>query len=369
MKEKTVFLEAKDLAVGYQGSRVAEGISICLHSGEILALAGPNGCGKSTVLKTLVRQLKIVCGEARIRELPIERIRDAEFAKEAAIVFPGRLQTERMSCREIVGMGRYPYTGRMGFLREKDKRAVEEAILLTGIGEIADCDFQKVSDGQRQRVLLARAICQEPDILVLDEPTTYLDIRHKRELLDLIRRLAKERGMAAVLSLHEPDLVEKAADTVLCVSDGHVMYYGDAAAFSQGELVGRLYGLEQDSYAAAFGSFELEKPQGRPQVFVIAGGGSGTGAYRLLQKRGIPFCTGIFSEGDLDAPAAKALARTVVWEKPFEPVSEEAYRRAFDLLAGCSAVINCVDAWGSMNERCRKLFEEAKRLGLENWKM
>ena len=228
MKKVSCYLSAENLAVGYDKKTVVKDIEISLKPGEILALVGPNGSGKSTVLKSLVRQLKLLNGEVRIREVPVGRMKDLEFAREAAIVFPGRIQTEQMNCRDVVAAGRYPYTGRMGVLGERDWNAVYDAMEAADVRELENREFGRISDGQRQRVLLARALCQEPGVIVLDEPTNYLDIRYRQELLTLLRRLAEEKKIAAVVSLHELSAAQKVADFVMGIMDGKVICCGTA---------------------------------------------------------------------------------------------------------------------------------------------
>ena len=171
----------------------------------------------------------------------------------------------------MVEAGRYPFTGRLGVLGAQDHEAVRAALEATGVAGLADRDFAHVSDGQRQRVLLARALCQEPRVLVLDEPTSYLDVRSQLDMLQLLRREARERGIAVVASLHEIDLAQKAADHVVCIRDGCVVFQGTPEEIFTAERMARLYGLSPESYDPAFGSVELARPEGAPEVFVLAG--------------------------------------------------------------------------------------------------
>ena len=182
-----------------------------MQRGEIVTLVGPNGSGKSTILKTITRQLTQVGGEIFLAESmaetsvkpekpdpytaelkKLEQYAPGELAKQMAVMLTGRLQTELMTCRDVAAMGRYPYTGRLGILSEADERKVDEALAMVHAQELSDRPFDAVSDGERQRILLARAICQEPEIIVLDEPTSYLDIRHKLELLDILYKMSRE---------------------------------------------------------------------------------------------------------------------------------------------------------------------------------
>ena len=138
----------------------------------------------------------------------------------------GWVEPELMRCEEVVESGRFPYTGRLGILSDYDHKQVAEAMELVHVTELADRNFNCISDGQRQRVMLARAICQEPDILVLDEPTSFLDIRHKLELLSILKDLVRQKNLAVILSLHELDLAQKISDFVVCIKDDHIDRYG-----------------------------------------------------------------------------------------------------------------------------------------------
>lgn len=153
---------------------------------------------------------------------------------------------------------------------------------MVGADELADRDFSCISDGQRQRVLLARAICQEPEVIVLDEPTSFLDIRYKLELLTVLKQLVREKQVAVILSLHEIDLAQKLSDRLICVHNGRIERCGTPEQVFTGDYIRTLYDLERGTYNEQFGSLELERVTGEPRVFVIGGGGSGTALYRRL---------------------------------------------------------------------------------------
>ncbi|MEG1932892.1 MAG: ABC transporter ATP-binding protein, partial [Pygmaiobacter sp.] len=217
---------------------------------------------------------------------------------------------------------------------------------------------------QRQRVLLARAICQNPEVIVLDEPTSFLDIKYKLELLATLKTMAREQKMAIVLSLHELDLAQKISDTVLCVKDGQIERYGTPdAVFTEG-YIRHLYDLSNGSYNSTFGCLELAAPSGAPEVFVIAGGDSASGTFRALQRQGIPFATGVLHPGDVDYSVATALAAVVICEKPFEPISRARIEEAKQVLRQCRRVICCLSVFGSMNQGNEELLRFAENQGL-----
>ena len=355
------YICAEDISVGYHNLPLIQKINLHVNRGEILTLIGPNGAGKSTILKSLIGQLKLVKGAVWLDGTSMGTMKEKEIALRMSVMMTGRVKTERMTCEEVVSMGRYPYTGKMGILTEKDWQIVRESLELVQGLELAEKDFEAVSDGQRQRVLLARAICQEPEIIVLDEPTSFLDIRHKLELLSILRSMAKEKGITVIMSLHEIDLAQKIADQILCVKGDHVCYYGTPEQIFEEQTIRELYGIENGFYDPRFGSIELPKVEGEPEVFVIAGCGRGIPIYRKLQKDNIPFATGILYTNDVDYQLARLLAARVITEEPFCQITQEHLREAIQVMEKCKKVI-CADVpIGECNKGLEELIRAAKK--------
>ena len=313
MKKPILF--AEHLNVGYKGEVVIGDIRLEAIPGQILTLIGPNGAGKSTILKTITRQLDPIGGVITLEGRDLKSLKERDIAKSVAAVLTGRPTPELMTCWDVVSSGRYPYTGRLGILSQHDKEKTEEAMALVRVESLRERDFNQISDGQRQRVLLARAICQEPRVLIMDEPTSFLDIKHKLDFLTLLRELVHSKDLAVILSLHELDLAQRYADRILCVRDGRVDRLGTPEeVFSEG-YIEELYGVERGSFDALFGNVESEAVRGEPLVFVIGGGGSGIPVYRRLQRQRIPFAAGVIHQGDLDYPVAKDLSAGTVTQE------------------------------------------------------
>ena len=211
------YLKTSKLSVGYNGKSIVKDIEFGVSKGEIFTLIGPNGSGKSTILKSITGQLEVVSGTVFIGENDLKDINYKDMAKKVSVLLTERVRPELLTCYDVVALGRYPYTGKMGILSKEDEKIIFESMEMVGILSLKDRDFQKLSDGQKQRVLLARAICQKPEVLVLDEPTSYLDIKYKIELLEVLKRMAKTEKVAVILSLHEIELAGKISDKVLCV--------------------------------------------------------------------------------------------------------------------------------------------------------
>jgi iron complex transport system ATP-binding protein len=250
-------LAARGLDVGYAGRAVVSGVEVEVRAGEVTTLVGPNGAGKSTILKTLSALLEPVAGCVLVGDEPLLSLPAAERARRLSVVLTDRPRTELLTCRDVVESGRYPYTGRFGALDAHDRDVVRRTMLLTSTWGMRDEDFMRLSDGQRQRVLLARAICQEPDVLLLDEPTSYLDIRYQVELLSILRELARTEGVAVVASLHELQLARVVSDRVVCVRDGRVFASGTPAEVFVPEVIDALFDLEPGSYDPATGAVRL----------------------------------------------------------------------------------------------------------------
>ena len=253
------YCETHDLAVGY-GAPLLQGINLQAARGRILALIGPNGAGKSTLLKTLAGQLAAQGGAVLLDGRGLTDYTPSARARKLALMVPHTARTELTTAFEVAAAGRYPYTGRLGILSEADRQQVRDALQLVQADALADRDFAKLSDGQRQRVLLARAVCQQPEILLLDEPTSFLDVKGKAELMSILRTLARDKNVAVVVTLHELELARKLADAVVCVApQGVSAVLTPQAAFAE-ENICRLFDLSKEQYAALFAKND-DKPK------------------------------------------------------------------------------------------------------------
>ncbi len=250
------FLETEKLSVGYDGKPLIRDVCLQVQRGKIVTLIGPNGSGKSTILKTIVGQLSKVSGTVLLEGAPMERCGQKEIAKRMAILMTERIHPELMTCYDVVSTGRYPYTGALGLLGKGDKRIVEESLELVHGRDMADRPFDAISDGQRQRILLARALCQTPEIIVLDEPTSYLDIRYKLELLTILKTMVREKNLAVLMSLHELDLAQRVSDTVVCVSGDRIDRMGPPEEIFSNDYIARLYHMEPGKYDPCFDTLE-----------------------------------------------------------------------------------------------------------------
>lgn len=357
------FFSTRRMTVGYDGRPLIRDVDIGVERGEIVTLIGPNGAGKSTILKSITRQLKTIAGTVEIDGRDLRTFSNRELATRMAVVLTERMKPELMTCRDVVSAGRYPYTGRLGLLTREDEASVTSAMEAVQALELSDRDFNAISDGQRQRVLLARAICQDPEIIVLDEPTSFLDIRHKLELLSILRTMAKEKGIAVIMSLHEIDLAQKISDRIICVKGENIDRCGTPEEVFDEAGIRALYDIEHGFYDPRFGSVELPRPEGEAEVLVLSNCGNGIPVYRGLQKRGVPFRAGILYTNDVDYQLARLLATEVISERPFHEIGDAAFERAVECVRSSRTVIDAGVETGPCNRRMRELLEIAAGLG------
>lgn len=251
------YFKTKGLCVGYEGTPVVSDIELKINRGQILSLVGPNGAGKTTILKSIIGQLSLIAGVVELDGRNISVIDGKMLSKEMAVVLTNPLKTELMTVEDVVETGRYPYTGKFGILSQQDREIVEKVMNNIHIVEWRNQDFTKISDGQKQRVMLARALAQQPDILILDEPTSYLDIKHKVEFLSILKKLAKEENLTVIMSLHEVELASRISDKIACFKDGLLDRFGTPGEVFANNYLLDLYNIQLEEIAPEFRSFVM----------------------------------------------------------------------------------------------------------------
>lgn len=219
-------LELDNLSVGYGRRVLLKDLCASILPGQILTLIGPNGAGKSTILKTISHHLACMGGVVRIGGENIERMDSCELAKRLSVVLTERVRPELMTCYDVAASGRYPYTGRFGMLTALDRDVIAQSLALVRVEELADKPFARVSDGQRQRVMIARALCQQPRVLVLDEPTAELDPASSLAVFELLARYARENGTTVIVVEQKIALLSDFADMLLIVDGGKIRFQG-----------------------------------------------------------------------------------------------------------------------------------------------
>ena len=242
-------LRAREITVAYDGVDVVHGATLTLESAQVTALVGPNGSGKSTLLRTVARLQRARLGTMTLPtpddpEVAGFTLSARQFARRVALMTQGRPTPGGLSVREVVEFGRYPHRGRWGRSDPEGAAAVQHSLELTGLAEFADRGVDQLSGGQRQRVWLAGCLAQETGVLLLDEPTTYLDLRYQVELLDLIRDLADERGIAVGVVLHDLDQAAAVADRIALLSAGRIIADGRPEDVLTAAGLSQIYGIQ-----------------------------------------------------------------------------------------------------------------------------
>ena len=355
-------LETRDLDVGYDKKKVVSDINLEIKKGQLVCLLGPNGSGKSTILKTLSSLLTPINGKVLIQERELKDISRRNLSKILAVVLTERLSVGFLSAFDIAAMGRHPHTGFLGGLKESDREIVWNCLRLVNAEDIAQRCFNELSDGERQKVMLARALAQEPELIILDEPTTHLDVRHKLEVLSILKRLGREKGITVILSLHEVDLALKSCDVVAMVKDGVIADIGLPERVGSNEAICGLYDIECAGFSAVLGTMELYN-RNTPAFFVAGGGGKGTGIYRLLTRSNVGFYTGILHENDVDCHIAETMGVRTIKEKSFETIGENAFNMAKELIDKVGIVIDSGFSVSEINKANQRLVLEAAMNG------
>jgi len=245
-------LHADDVSVAYDGVDVVHGAHVELRPGCVTALVGPNGSGKSTLLRTLARLQKPRSGSLTLTAPPAGETLDGfelslrQFARRVALLTQGRPTPGGLSVRDVVEFGRYPHRGRWGRADPDGPAAVDRALELTGVADLAGRGVDQLSGGQLQRVWLASCLAQDTGVLLLDEPTTYLDLRYQVELLDLVRDLADVGRIAVGVVLHDLDQAAALADRIVVLSEGRIVAEGDPVGVLTPRLLTDVWGIRID---------------------------------------------------------------------------------------------------------------------------
>lgn len=244
-------IHSETLRLGYRGTPVVHGASLTLSPGRVTALVGPNGSGKSTLLRAIARLHPIESGAVTLSgeggvSRPVAALSAKEFAREVAMLSQSRPHPSGLSVRDIVTYGRHPHRGRFAGLRDEDRAAVDTALELTGLTQMADRSADELSGGELQRVWIGTALAQDTGVLLLDEPTNHLDLKHQIDTLDLICDLAA-RGTAIGVVLHDLDQAAGVADDVVLLAAGRVVAAGAPAEVLTGEHLSAVYGLPIDT--------------------------------------------------------------------------------------------------------------------------
>jgi ABC-type cobalamin/Fe3+-siderophores transport systems, ATPase components len=355
-------IRTERLAIGYDQKAIMDNINLQALKGQVVCLLGPNGSGKTTMLRTMAGLLAPVEGTVYLNEKDLTTFGGAELAKNVAVLLTERVSVPLLSVFEIVAMGRYPYTGYANRLTPKDIDKVWKALELVNGVSLAQKYFMELSDGEKQKALLARALTQEPELLILDEPTSFLDMRHRYEIIDVFMRLAHEKGTTIILSLHDIELAARCCDIAILLKDNRILGCGPPEQFLTEEALQNLYDFEGVNYNELLGVTELSN-QLSPSVFIIGGNGCGVKLYRLLSRYHYGICSGVIHENDVDYQVGKSLGIEMITAKAFEMIDDQTIQKAKARVAQTRQLIDAGFPMGLVNKRNMELIQAGLAMG------
>ncbi|WP_408956556.1 heme ABC transporter ATP-binding protein [Natroniella sp. ANB-PHB2] len=329
-------LKVDKLSYKYNGlSKVLKGVSFAIEQGEFIALIGPNGSGKSTLLKNINSILKPEQGKVYLDELDLQKFAKKEMAKRVAVVPQNTTINFDFTVEEIVLMGRAPYISRFKSESSEDYQIANEVMELTNTAQFADRRIDQLSGGERQRVILARALAQQPEVMLLDEPTSNLDINYQLEMMELLRKLNREQGLTILIVSHDLNLASQYCDKLLLLNEGKVYSFGTPQEIITVENIEDVYGSKviirrnypsNRPYVTLVDNRYLSSEKRDYKVHLICGGGSGRDLIENLVELGYQVSCGVVNKKDSDWEVAKLCDIEVISEAPFGPITEEQHQ-------------------------------------------
>lgn len=274
----------ENLRIGYGNKTIAQGLNLSLKEGEMVCLLGPNGAGKSTLLKTLASLLKPQQGKILLEGEEISKLSSQALARKISIVLTERVDSN-LNVYDLVSMGRYPYTSWTGKLGIKDQETIRWAIRATGLYALAERPIYQLSDGERQKAMIAKALAQDTPVILLDEPTAHLDIPNRMELLALLRKLSRESKKAILLSIHDLEAALQIADKIWLMDETGKVEAGIPEDLILENKIQETFSGETLVFDMEMGSFRLSHVQGTP-VFVEGEGIHKIWTLRALRRTG-----------------------------------------------------------------------------------
>lgn len=365
-------IRVEGLRFGFGAQEVLRGLAFEVRQGEVLGVLGPNGSGKSTLLKLLRGALVPGSGRVLLDGRPVHRYSRRALARWIAVVPQAMAVPFPFTVWETVAMGRFAYRRALSGPTRADRAAVERALAWTDALHLAGRAVTELSGGELQRVFLARALAQEAPVLLLDEVTSHLDIRHRLQVAELLARLNREEGRTVVHVTHDFDLAAEISHRLLLLGPlGEPEALGPPREVLRPERLHRAFGIsvrvEPDPLTGGPRVFPvLRGPQPLQldlDVHVVCGGGSGGEILRRLVLSGARVSAGPLNRGDTDAELCRVLGVRVVLERPFSPVGERALSEAGPLMRGADALVVGPVPWGPGNVRILEAVEQALEAG------
>lgn len=330
MEEKSA-IKLYALSVGYERKVIVGPVDLEIPRGKMTCILGANGSGKTTLLKTVMRIIPELEGEVSIFGKPVQQYNAGELARTVAAVLTNRVSIDNVSCFDVAAMGRYPHTGFFGVLSAGDRDIVDACLEKCEAAYLRDKSFSQLSDGERQKIMIARGLAQDTPILILDEPTSHLDIKYKLDVLMTLKRLCVEEGKTVICTLHEPDLAIKCCDQLVLVGGGNIQDSGRVQDVVKRDRLNALYGMRPHQLDTETGTVEFSAVE-QQDVFLVGSDAQTPGILRRLTAAMCGFGMGIVQENDVSVHIARAMGGRVftvpAFEEPDADILESAYKTA-----------------------------------------
>lgn len=364
-------LKINNLEFGYGDTPVLKGIDFNVETGEFVSIIGPNGSGKSTLLKTINHLYPIKSGSISILGKDISLYNSREMARNIALVPQDTSLDYEFTVEDVVLMGRHPYKGRFEKEDEEDFNIVYESMKMTNTLNLKDRLITEISGGERQRVFIAKALAQKPSIMLLDEPTSHLDINHQMDILNLLKDLNQEKDMTIILVIHDINLAARYSDEIILLNSGIIQGKGSPEEVITTENMERAYNLkvaiEKNKYTNTIylTPIEIRKKhkQSIKKIHIISGGGSGQEVINKLFCYGFDLSLGVLNVGDTDYTLGRSLGIPTVEEVPFSAISDKSNRKNIEMVNKSDIVIITAVAIGQGNLKNYEVAHNALRQG------
>lgn len=355
--ENSALLSVHGITVAYAVQPILRGVSFDVQRGDLVVVLGPNGAGKTTLLRTIAKAVSPKLGTVLLDGRDISTIPTRKLMRTVSVVPQFEGSVFSFTVQDIVAMGRTPHVPHFAPLSQRDWQIVREAMEATEVWELRDRLFTELSGGEQRRVLIAKALAQEPQLLLLDEPTANLDLHYQLEVVELIQRLNKEKGITVLAVLHDLNLAAMLGQRFILMRQGQIYAMGDADEVLTTQNIQQVYGvpviitrhplngkpiilLSERRILASLGV----------KVHVVCGGGTGSEVMAMLVASGCQVTAGALNRGDSDFETAQLLGVQVAEEQPFMPISEEAFEKTKQMIADAEAVIltDVPFGWGNI---------------------
>jgi iron complex transport system ATP-binding protein len=367
-----VFLKIDDIDCSYGSAKVLENINFEVKSGDFLGILGPNGSGKTTLLKSISRVLQPTKGAILIDEQDVYRLKALEVAKKMAVVPQNTPVTFDFTSLEIVLMGRNPHMPRFKLESKEDLKIAKKSMEITRTWEFANRPLNELSGGEKQRVIIARALTQEPRILLLDEPTTHLDICNQLEIMDLLKNLCETKKLLIIAVFHDFNLAARYCDSLILLKNGKIVAVGESKITLTSENVKKVFNVDtivkEHPITGQLHLIPISRPIIQQQksliVHLICGSGTGSSVMKILLDEGYRVTAGVLNLLDTDQETAKLLSIPTTNEAPFSPITKEAHKANLQMIKRANVLIVTPTQFGEGNIRNLDAAETALKEGI-----